>query len=528
MEHNFKKSFLSLAIVGTFSLASFPSFAQENALGETGVVPQEVPSTKVNESSLEADAASASNETIEQVTVTGSRISRPNAVTTVPVTSLTADDLSLSGSVNLGDFLNNLPQLRSTYSSSNSGRFIGTVGLNLLDLRGLGTERTLVLQDGRRHISSAIGTSSVDVNTIPQDLIERVDVVTAGASALYGADAVSGVVNFIMKDDFEGAKLSAFSSDTQHGGAESSQLTLTLGKNFFDGRVNLAGNIGYTKTGKLSGPQREWITKSYGNQLNPNDTGPHDGIPDFIPIENSVFPLLNESGILYGVPLGYTFDPDGSLRPTVPGLCDSKSNCIGGDGYTGTATRQLSTPTENTNLFVTGHFDVSDSMQLFAEAKYVYREAESLGTASFSRDLIDPSNPFLDAAAAKVVQDFIDQGLAPGMYRIHNDLGFRSDLTERSTQRYVLGLKGDIGNNWHYETSLVYGEYNGDITYRNNRHNERFFQALDAIELNGEIVCADANARAEGCAPLNLFGEGRASQEAIDYVVLQDTGAKEK
>ncbi|MFS1525175.1 TonB-dependent receptor domain-containing protein [Microbulbifer sp. 2304DJ12-6] len=522
MEHKFKKSILSLAVAGTFSLVSFQGFAQE--LEEAEVVSQET-----------ASEANSYDVEVEEVVVTGSRISRPNAVTTAPVTSLTAEDLSRSGEVNLGDFLNKLPQLRSTFSSNNSGRFIGTAGLNILDLRGLGTERTLVLQDGRRHIASSIGTSSVDINTIPEDLVERVDVVTAGASALYGADAVSGVINFIMKDDFEGGKISAFTSDTQHGGGESTELTLTLGKNFFDGRANIAGNIGYTKTGELRGLQRGWIRKNYGTQVNPNDTGPHDGIPDFIPIENSVFPVLSDTGILFGLDsdgrlqqLDYIFNPDGSLRPTISGDCDVRNRCIGGDGYTGLETSQLALPTENTNLFVTGHFDVSDSMRLFAEAKYVNREAESLSTASFSRDLIDPNNPFLDPAAAEKLQEFVDQGLTPGAYRIHNDLGFRTDVTERSTQRYVLGLKGDIGGNWEYEASLVYGQYNGDTTFLNNRHNDRYAQALDAIELNGEIVCADADARANGCVPLNLFGSGRASQEAIDYVSLQNTGAEEE
>src|SRR5690606_37366966 len=113
--------------------------------------------------------------------------------------------------------------------------------------------RTLVLQDGRRHIASAVGTSAVDVNTMPEDLIERVDVITGGASAIYGADAVTGVVNFITKDDFEGVKISAFGSDTQHGGADTTELSVTFGQNLFDGRANIAGNVQHTTRGDVYG-----------------------------------------------------------------------------------------------------------------------------------------------------------------------------------------------------------------------------------------------------------------------------------
>ncbi|MGQ7367999.1 TonB-dependent receptor plug domain-containing protein, partial [Streptococcus suis] len=105
-----------------------------------------------------------------------------------------------------GDALNSLPALRSTYSQANSTRFIGTTGLNLLDLRGLGVSRTLVLVNGRRHVSSSPGDYLVDTNTIPDDLLERVDIVTGGSSAIYGSDAVAGVVNFVLKRNFEGLK----------------------------------------------------------------------------------------------------------------------------------------------------------------------------------------------------------------------------------------------------------------------------------------------------------------------------------
>ena len=154
------------------------------------------------------------------ITVTGTRIRRPNVESNVPVTSVSAEELTTQGDVSVGDALNDLPSLRSTFSQANSTRFIGTTGLNLLDLRGLGTQRTLVLVNGRRHVTSSVGDFLVDVNTIPSDLLERVDVVTGGSSAAYGSGAIAGVVNFITRRDFEGLRRRApggFSSEAHSG-----------------------------------------------------------------------------------------------------------------------------------------------------------------------------------------------------------------------------------------------------------------------------------------------------------------------
>jgi len=155
-------------------------------------------------------------EEIEEVVVVGSRIARdPNAGANVPVQSVSSDDIQLSGKLDLGEVLSELPSLLTSNTSSNSATGIfGTgsgetagaseVGETILQLRGLGVERTLVLVNGRRHVSGVAGTQAVDIGSIPQQLIERVEVLTGGASAIYGADAVTGVVNFVMKDDYEG------------------------------------------------------------------------------------------------------------------------------------------------------------------------------------------------------------------------------------------------------------------------------------------------------------------------------------
>lgn len=185
------------------------------------------------------------------IVVTGTRIKSPNLVSTAPVVSITGDQLLSQGDVNVGDALNDLPALRSTYSQANSTRFIGTAGVNFLDLRGLGITRTLVLVNGRRHITASVGDFIVDTNTIPSDLIDRVDVVTGGSSAVYGSDAVAGVVNFILKRNFTGIKLNGQGGISSRGDRGIYFVSGTAGTNFAEGRGNVAVNLEYVNANPL-------------------------------------------------------------------------------------------------------------------------------------------------------------------------------------------------------------------------------------------------------------------------------------
>lgn len=178
---------------------------------------------------------------VEKIEVTGSRILREGAIAPSPVTVISGADLVNTGAINIGEALNDLPALASTQTLSNGGENIGTAGLNLLDLRGMGTERTLVLIDGRRHVSSSPGTASVDVNTIPTSWIERVEIITGGASAVYGADAVTGVVNFVLKKNITGLDVSLSKGFAEEGPYDNDKFTLSYGRDFAEGR----GNVGF-------------------------------------------------------------------------------------------------------------------------------------------------------------------------------------------------------------------------------------------------------------------------------------------
>lgn len=199
-----------------------------------------IPAVAQTESIVAEDTDSTAEESSGVIVVTGSRIARPNIDSSVPLTTVDAVDLTSRGDISLGDALNELPSLRATFSQANSTRFIGTAGINRLDLRGMGTARTLVLVNGRRHVTSSPGTYDVDTNTIPVDLLERVDVITGGNSAIYGSDAVAGVVNFITKRDYDGIKLRGQGGVSTYGDRGSYFISGLVGKNFADGRGNIA------------------------------------------------------------------------------------------------------------------------------------------------------------------------------------------------------------------------------------------------------------------------------------------------
>ncbi|QJQ32159.1 TonB-dependent receptor [Sphingomonas lacunae] len=205
------------------------------ALLATPTMAQEAPA---DEEEAPAASASAGNN---DIVVTGSRIRRPNLESTVPITSISGESFIQQGQTNIGDTLNDLPQLRSTFAQQNPGLGIGIAGLNLLDLRGLGTQRTLVLVNGRRHVAADILANAVspDINTIPNDLIERVDIVTGGNSAIYGSDAIAGVVNFVLRRSYEGLQLRASGGITEQGFGGNYYASAMWGKNFADGRGNI-------------------------------------------------------------------------------------------------------------------------------------------------------------------------------------------------------------------------------------------------------------------------------------------------
>ena len=220
---------------------------------------------------------------VEEIIVTGSRIARdPNVGANVPVQSVSADEIQLAGEVDLGEILNDIPALLTSNTSSNSvAGIFGTgsgetaggaeVGETILQLRGLGVERTLVLVNGRRHVAGVGGSQAVDIGSIPQQLISRVEVLTGGASAIYGADAVTGVINFIMKRDFEGFDFNLTGGIADKGDGERFSASALYGKKLADGRGNFTISAQYTQRESIPAGSRAF---SRNNGIASDDQNP--------------------------------------------------------------------------------------------------------------------------------------------------------------------------------------------------------------------------------------------------------------
>lgn len=512
-----------------------------------------------------------SDETTDRViVVTGSRISRPTLESSVPVTTVTTDDILSQGDVSLGDALNDLPSLRSTFSQSNSTRFIGTAGLNILDLRGLGTSRTLTLVNGRRHITVSPGDYVVDVNTIPSELIDRIDIVTGGNSAIYGSDAVAGVVNFIMKRDFEGLRLTGQGGVSSRGDRGSYFGAVTWGKNFADGRGNIAIAGEYSKSEALKFTQRDYLSGAFSGRKqfnlteNTADDGPFgsDNIVDNAFFTNVRNNNISDGGMLSasctaavaadrtrctadGFPVRYIFDPAGNLivNPIERDLRPvGSNNSLGGLGSTLSNYGDLIPDIERISLNLLGHFDISDGFRPFIEAKYVRLNVYSESSPSFVQGISgDPlgffscSNPFLTTQNITSLQA-IGRCLTPtgtiAINRNNLDLGVRAEDNVRETYRIVAGVQGTFNDDWNYEVALNYGKLDGRTKSINNLQlfnadgsDGPYLKAMDAVRnSSNQIVCrvnADASTTNDdpNCVPLNIFGEGRADPRAIDYVM---------
>ncbi|GAA0350340.1 TonB-dependent receptor [Bowmanella denitrificans] len=468
---------------------------------------------------------------VEKIQVTGSRILREGAIAPSPVTVISGADLVETGAMNIGEVLNELPSLAATFSLGNSGRSIGTAGLSILDLRGMGTSRTLVLVDGRRHVASSAGSASVDTNTIPTAWLDSVEIITGGASAVYGADAVTGVVNFRLKKNITGVDFSATKGKGEEGPYKNDKVSLSFGQDFADGRGNIAFAAEYASQDGMNANDRDQTRTPYMSVRNPaskdardeNGVFVHDGIADNITLYNTGWLDNLPGGNTYVDGNWYAFDPDGSVRLQNVGQLDSTGyKCTDCEFLNLTRYVELQPTFDRMNLNTKGTFEVSEALNLFAEAKYVRTRGQSIGQPAF-----------YDATNAPVViqrdNAFIHQSLATLMdannldsielNRFLEDAGRRTEDNTRSTKRFVLGADGVFGDDWAYEAYGLFGETRLKQWNRNNLVRDNFDKATDAIRLSsGEIVCRDEAARAKGCVPVSLFGDGSISEEGRNWI----------
>jgi iron complex outermembrane recepter protein len=470
----------------------------------------------------------ATEQPLEEVTVTGSRIARPETAFANPVVSLSADSIKLSGKTNVAEILAESPALVGSTTGGLTGgnsSALGQTGLNLLNLRNLGADRTLVLVDGRRHVSGLAGSAAVDTSAIPTDLIESVDVLTGGASAIYGADGVSGVVNFRMKKDFEGITTRAQIGQSRYGDGANRFGALTWGQNFSDGRGNIAFAYEYNSDDRVFSLQRPWLRQQNRRGLYQNQADLDDdpNVPDNIVYQNVGFADTSPEG---GVDVDFDdlSDFEGNGRIWDPGtrLIGSGGYAVGGSntpftGYDGDLFPKLERNLAN----LIGHYDFSDRFSIFFEGKYVSAKAMTLKQPTFDSFLFIPAdNPFIpqsirDAILPGAAADFFGEGTADGVNisRDSFDAGMNGEEVTRDTLRGVIGASGALSDHAKYEISYVYGETRSRIVNINNRINARWFAAIDAVTdpSSGNPICRssldpDADPDLAGCVPFNIFG----------------------
>ncbi|HEV2748812.1 MAG TPA: TonB-dependent receptor [Allosphingosinicella sp.] len=550
-------SLLAVAAAALPASASAQAAAQEDSLAEP----------------VAADAPAAADEMAgpvetgdggEDIVVTGSRIARPEFALPNPVQSFTSAAIEQSGETNLTDFLIDTPALAGSLTGElNSGSNTGyqTAGLSLLDLRNLGTARTLVLVNGRRHVNAYPGENSVDINTIPVDLIERVDILTGGASAIYGADGVSGVVNFVLKRDYEGLGARGQAGISELGDAGNRFFSVVAGKNFLDGRANIAASYEYNESDRLHERKRSYLgdpARRLELIQNPRDVDDDPAVFDRV-LQNNVG--WADSATSGAIDVDGDFLPDfdgngrrydgGTFLPGTGGRAVNGSSNTPTAGYFGDVSPYL----RRHNLNLLTSFELSPALRLFAEGKYVDTTAYTQIQPSFDFfTFLHADNPFLPARIRQAIVPgaFADFGLPDGILvnRDNFDLGVGSEYAERETLRGVVGVDGEIGDRLRYELSYVHGRAKSVVTSANTRVTDRYFAALDAVRdpATGEITCR-INLEPDGiidpfnyagiaviggvpvsgrplsfrpgeCVPLNLIGEGVASQAATDFVMV--------
>jgi iron complex outermembrane recepter protein len=482
------------------------------------------------ESSINAQSSTGG---LEAITVTGSRIVRNGYQAPTPVTVETAEDLSEKAPSDIADALNQLPQFVNSGSPSKSTYVVATSPLagNFLNLRNLDPNRTLILLDGIR-VPATSFDGSVSVDTLPQSLVQRVDVVTGGASAVYGSDAVAGVVNFILDKKFEGVKVTAQTGISGERDDRSDKLSLAVGKSFIDGRLHAIASFDYYNSDGLLNGDRPLGGHGYCQ------IGSGVASSPFQTLENCRSGFFTAGGTISTAgPLnGYTFLPNGNAVPFNPGG-------LGGVGagpysYLSPPSLGLVASLQTEQGFARVAFDLTPDINLFVQASIgkATNGPQDSGLNNFTAGTpnsipIYSNNPYLtpsvQAALGTVPAGtpafLLTRWAYPPYAQAIGKNDFSEEPTEQVSNSYniLVGGEGKFGSTWGWSASYSYGS----STFLSDSYevnDPRFYAAVNAVRgPNGNIVCQVTltNPMAyPGCVPMDIFGVGAQSQAALNYV----------
>ncbi len=488
-----------------------------------------------------AQSQQPATDEVAEIVVTGSRIPQANLVTTSPVTQVTGEDIDVAGVTRVEDLVNQLPQ---AFAAQNSTVSNGASGTATVSLRNLGADRTLVLIDGRRMGYGSPNDAAADLNQIPGQLVERVEVLTGGASAVYGSDAVAGVVNFIMKKNFEGIQIDAQYGFYQHNNdydgvgnlrsviaargatnptnfqlpddnvsdGESREVTLTMGVAAPDGKGNLLAYASYRNNNPILGRDRDYSACSLGGESAGSFTcgGSGTSFPGrFLdPVTNTAYTIGGGTGVGNGTFIPYNANVN---------------------AYNFGPLNYFQRPDERYSLGAFGRYEVNEHAEAFAQIMFSdYKSVAQIApSGNFGNtSTINCGNPLLSAqqkatigcTAAAIAAD---SSVSFFPFRRNVEGGGRQDSINYESYRAVVGVRGLITEGWNYDVSAQFQRVNMNRTYLNDFSASRLAKALDVVSVGGVPTCRSVvNGTDLSCVPYNIFSTGGVTQAALDYLQI--------
>ncbi len=482
-----------------------------------------------------AQEQSSDDVNLEEIVVTGSLIARNPLDVAAPLTTITSEQIKLSGSQDLGLVLLQIPSISPLGGRQANQDGDGNEGLSTIDLRGLGANRTLTLVNGKRHVAASQSSAAVDLSTIPAALIKEVQVITGGASAIYGSDAVSGVVNIILNDEFDGVQFDAsYGRPFEGQPGENYSFSAIAGSSFAGEKGHFVVSAQFDKSTLLTHADQPF---SNDVQFVPTGSAPGDGSPDFALLPRPA-DAFNREGVAL-LPSGRaSFNENGTGLVPFPDRSGVPNDFVGAAFsvpcefcFSFDPFLTVSPEVERQTLSLSSKYQLNDSIEAYMEAKYVNVDA---------RDADEPRQGIFFGNPINVAENaFLDEGvraqlLADGVtsfafLKSFDELGNAAELQNRTTFRFVGGLRGDLEAGFGtvaYDAYYVYGQTEIATTQQNQRINGNLNAAIDAVfDGNGNIVCRGtlpgetnpATINPAACAPLNPFGFGSASQESLEF-----------
>ncbi len=474
---------------------------------------------------------------VAEIVVTGSRIPQANLVTTSPVTQVTGEDIDVAGVTRVEDLITQLPQ---AFASQNSTVVNGASGTATVSLRNLGSDRTLVLIDGRRMGYGSPNDSAADLNQIPGQLVERVEVLTGGASAVYGSDAVAGVVNFIMKKEFEGIQIDAQYGFYQHNNdydgvgnvraeiarrgstnpanfrlpddnvidGESREVTISMGVQAPDGKGSLLAYAGFRSNNPVSQADRDYSACTIANPVAARPT---------------TFACGGSATSFPGLFTDFStfFQTVGPNRTFIPYVGDVNAYNYGPINY-------YQRPDERYTLGAFGRYQINEHAEAFAQLMFNdYSSVAQIAPSGsfFNNDTINCDNPLLSAQQSGVIctPAQIASGARVPFYigRRNVEGGGRQDSLTYQSYRTVVGLRGLITEGWNYDVAAQFSRVRLARTYLNDFSVSRLTRATDVVSVGGVPTCRSVvNGTDPGCVPFDVFAIGGVTQAALDYLQI--------